>query len=115
VKTQCVCAVSLAGAQYCEDFVLSVFLGDDIVPRLSISSAFDLKIRLLTTLHNCDMPKVSCMLCAKCAYLKNIFWFIFSIYRMQRLFRIPVYAVVICFDRDSNRGVARNMIRKGTK
>jgi len=51
--------VSLSGAVYCEKFIFSVFLGDDIIPRLSISSAFDLKIRLLTTLLNCDLPKVS--------------------------------------------------------
>jgi len=54
-----VVSVSLTGALYCEKFVLSVFLGDDIVPRLSVSSAFDLKIRTLTTLLNCDVPKVS--------------------------------------------------------
>ena len=49
---------SRSGAEYCEEFVFSVFLGDDIIPRLSLSSAFDLKIRLLTELHHCDIPKV---------------------------------------------------------
>ena len=53
-----VVCVSLSGASYCEKFVFSVFLGDDIVPRLSVSSAFDLKIRVLKTLHSCDYPKV---------------------------------------------------------
>ena len=59
VSVTVVC-VSLTGALYCEKFVFSVVLGDDIVPRLSISSAFDLKIRLLTKLLSCDMPKVYC-------------------------------------------------------
>jgi len=59
--------VSLSGSLYCEKFVFSVFLGDDIIPRLSVSSAFDAKIRLLTTLHDCDLPKVS--LLAICSLL----------------------------------------------
>jgi len=71
--------VSLTGALYCERFVFSVALGDDIVPRLSISSAFDLKIRLLTKLLSCDMPKVYCshlvyFLCF-CLIFKKLFFF----------------------------------------
>jgi len=55
--------VSMSGALYCEKFVLSVVVGDDIVPRLSLSSAFDLKIRFLTMLLNCDVPKVDSTHC----------------------------------------------------
>ena len=70
----CVC-ISLSGAVYCEKFVFSVFLGDDIVPRLSVASAFDLKIRLLTMLLNCDVPKVLSAYYFLCFYFieKNIF------------------------------------------
>ena len=67
-----VICVSLTGAVHCERFVFSVFLGDDIVPRLSVSSAFDLKIRLLTTLLSCDIPKVSSI----CRHL-SVFFIIF--------------------------------------
>jgi len=78
--------VSLTGALYCENFVLSVFLGDDIVPRLSISSAFDLKIRLLTTLLNCDIPKVFVHCCAY--YFASLFLVIFVIGCTYWLFRM---------------------------
>lgn len=45
------------GAIHCEPFTLSVVLGDDLVTKLSICSIFDLKLKVLNILKNCDVPK----------------------------------------------------------
>lgn len=43
---------------HCEPFTVSVVLGDDLVTKLSICSIFDLKLKVLNILKNCDVPKV---------------------------------------------------------
>lgn len=49
--------MSLNAAQYCEDFVCSVVLNDDIVPRLGLVTAYRLKQRIFEILRDCDLPK----------------------------------------------------------
>lgn len=44
-------------ARYCKPFVVSIILGYDIVPRLSIPTLNDLKWRLLSALQGCRVPK----------------------------------------------------------
>ncbi|CUT99250.1 sn1 specific diacylglycerol lipase beta [Echinococcus multilocularis] len=44
-------------ARYCKPFVVSIVLGCDIVPRLSIPTLNDLKWRLLSALQDCNVPK----------------------------------------------------------
>lgn len=44
-------------ARYCKPFVVSVVLGYDIVPRLSIPTLNDFKWRLLAALQTCRVPK----------------------------------------------------------
>lgn len=44
-------------ARYCKPFVVSVVLGHDIVPRLSIPTLNDLKWRLISALQDCNVPK----------------------------------------------------------
>ncbi|KAM7538887.1 hypothetical protein Aperf_G00000052112 [Anoplocephala perfoliata] len=44
-------------AHYCKPFVVSIVLGYDIVPRLSIPTFNDLKWRLLSALQDCNVPK----------------------------------------------------------
>lgn len=49
---------SLSAATYCEKFVMSIILGDDIVGRIGVFTGLDLKIKILTLLKSCDVPKV---------------------------------------------------------
>nr|CDS31059.1 sn1 specific diacylglycerol lipase beta [Hymenolepis microstoma] len=44
-------------ARYCKPFVVSIILGYDIVPRLSVPTLNDLKWRLLSALQDCSVPK----------------------------------------------------------
>lgn len=44
-------------ARYCKPFVVSIILGYDIVPRLSVPTLNDLKWRLLSALQDCNVPK----------------------------------------------------------
>lgn len=44
-------------ARYCKPFVVSIILGYDIVPRLSVPTVNDLKWRLLSALQDCNVPK----------------------------------------------------------
>lgn len=39
-------------------FVMSVVVGDDLVPRLSMNSIHDLKHKITCVLHTCPQPKV---------------------------------------------------------
>lgn len=50
--------MSKALADYSKQFVVSVVLGKDLVPRLSIPNMEDLKRRLLKMVSNCSKPKV---------------------------------------------------------
>ncbi|TRY83776.1 hypothetical protein DNTS_025261, partial [Danionella cerebrum] len=50
--------MSKALADYCKQFVVSVVLGKDLVPRLSIPNMEDLKRRLSKMVSNCSKPKV---------------------------------------------------------
>ena len=49
----------LAAARYTESFCLSVIIGDDLVPRLSLSNLEVLKQQLVTELEDCHHPKVN--------------------------------------------------------
>uniref|UniRef100_A0A672M662 sn-1-specific diacylglycerol lipase n=1 Tax=Sinocyclocheilus grahami TaxID=75366 RepID=A0A672M662_SINGR len=49
--------MSKALADYSKQFVVSVVLGKDLVPRLSIPNMEDLKRRLLKMVSNCSKPK----------------------------------------------------------
>ncbi|KAL4240298.1 hypothetical protein ACF0H5_001091 [Mactra antiquata] len=49
--------MSLSASKYCQDFVCSVVLGKDIIPRLGIHTMEDLKTNLLKTIHDSDSPK----------------------------------------------------------
>ncbi|KAL5018349.1 hypothetical protein ScPMuIL_004071 [Solemya velum] len=49
--------LSYDASLYCRDFVCSVVLGMDIVPRLALSTMEDLKARLLQAIRDCEMPK----------------------------------------------------------
>ncbi|XP_060599676.1 diacylglycerol lipase-beta-like isoform X2 [Ruditapes philippinarum] len=49
--------MSLSASQYCQEFVCSVVLGKDIIPRLGIHTMEDLKTRLLQAITDSDSPK----------------------------------------------------------
>ncbi|KAK3601848.1 hypothetical protein CHS0354_041771 [Potamilus streckersoni] len=49
--------MSLNASKYTQEFMCSVILGKDLVPRLGISTMEDLKANILQALHNCDLPK----------------------------------------------------------
>ncbi|KAL3876663.1 hypothetical protein ACJMK2_034468 [Sinanodonta woodiana] len=49
--------MSLNASKYTQEFMCSVILGKDLVPRLGISTMEDLKKNILQALHDCDLPK----------------------------------------------------------
>ncbi|XP_026171718.1 sn1-specific diacylglycerol lipase beta [Mastacembelus armatus] len=54
--------LSKALADYSKDFVVSVVLGKDLVPRLSIPNMEDLRRRILKIVSNCNKPKYRILL-----------------------------------------------------
>ncbi|XP_036388845.1 diacylglycerol lipase-beta [Megalops cyprinoides] len=54
--------LSKALADYSREFVVSVVLGKDLVPRLSIPNMEDLKRRILKMVSNCNKPKFQILL-----------------------------------------------------
>lgn len=48
---------SRSAARYCEQFVFSVILGDDVIGRCGSWNAFDLKLKIMNILLNCDVAK----------------------------------------------------------
>lgn len=54
--------MSKALADYSKQFVVSVVLGKDLVPRLSIPNMEDLKKRILKMVSNCNKPKYKILL-----------------------------------------------------
>ncbi|KAJ8363820.1 hypothetical protein SKAU_G00126510 [Synaphobranchus kaupii] len=54
--------LSKALADYSREFVVSVVLGKDLVPRLSIPNMEDLKRRILKMVSNCNKPKYQILL-----------------------------------------------------
>uniref|UniRef100_A0AAY4EWJ4 Diacylglycerol lipase-beta n=1 Tax=Denticeps clupeoides TaxID=299321 RepID=A0AAY4EWJ4_9TELE len=54
--------MSKALAEYSRQFVVSVVLGKDLVPRLSIPNMEDLKRRILKIVSNCNKPKYRILL-----------------------------------------------------
>ncbi|KAM9716638.1 diacylglycerol lipase-beta [Menidia menidia] len=54
--------LSKALADYSKDFVVSVVLGKDLVPRLSIPNMEDLKKKILKIVSNCNKPKYRILL-----------------------------------------------------
>lgn len=53
------CLVTAEAATFCENFVTSVIIGDDIVPRLSVPSFERFKNDLIRAIKECRTPKVS--------------------------------------------------------
>ena len=51
--------ISLTAAKHTEHFCLSVIIGDDLVPRLSLSALEKLMHRVERALDDCALPKVS--------------------------------------------------------
>lgn len=51
--------LSLAAARFTETFCMSVIIGDDLVPRLSLSTLDLLKRQMIAELEACRHPKVS--------------------------------------------------------
>ncbi|XP_015905728.1 diacylglycerol lipase-beta [Parasteatoda tepidariorum] len=49
--------LSFEAVKYSEDFVMSVTLGDDIVPRLSVPNVEDMKRKILSCILDCEQPK----------------------------------------------------------
>ena len=49
---------SLSASQYCQDFVCSVVLGEDLIPRLGIHTMEEFKTHILQAIQDCDWPKV---------------------------------------------------------
>ena len=54
---------SESASSYCEPFVCSVVLGDDIVCRIGLSNIHDLKAKIFSTVRDLDIPKVWEMKC----------------------------------------------------
>ncbi|KAK5851313.1 hypothetical protein PBY51_002116 [Eleginops maclovinus] len=54
--------LSKALADYSKDFVVSVVLGKDLVPRLSLPNMQDLKRKILKIVSNCNKPKYRILL-----------------------------------------------------
>lgn len=51
--------LSLEAVKFSEDFIMSVTLGDDIVPRLSVPTVEDMKRKMFKCIENCEKPKVN--------------------------------------------------------
>lgn len=51
------CLVSHALARFTKSFIMSVVVGDDIVPRLSVRAVHNLKADILKELYKCSLPK----------------------------------------------------------
>ncbi|CAB4011176.1 Sn1-specific diacylglycerol lipase beta [Paramuricea clavata] len=54
--------LNLKAAKYCEDFVTSVIVGNDVISRLSIHSVDILKKEIVDALQHCQMPKYQILL-----------------------------------------------------
>ncbi|KAM5152092.1 diacylglycerol lipase-beta [Mantella aurantiaca] len=54
--------LSKALAEYSQSFIISVILGKDLVPRLSLPNMEDLKNRILRMVVNCNRPKYQILL-----------------------------------------------------
>ncbi|XP_048223335.1 diacylglycerol lipase-beta isoform X2 [Perognathus longimembris pacificus] len=48
--------------EYSQDFIVSLILGKDVIPRLSVSNMEDLKKRLLQVIAHCNKPKYKILL-----------------------------------------------------
>ena len=46
-------------ARYTEQFVLSVIVGNDVIPRLGLITMEKLKVQIMREVHECHKPKVS--------------------------------------------------------
>ena len=57
---------------YCKDFVCSVVLGKDLVPRLGLVSMEELKFRVLRALRDTNLPKVCVQLQLYKCHLQSI-------------------------------------------
>ncbi|KAH0511854.1 Sn1-specific diacylglycerol lipase beta [Microtus ochrogaster] len=47
--------------EHSKDFIVSLILGMDVIPRLSVTNMEDLKRRILRVIANCNKPKVSAL------------------------------------------------------
>uniref|UniRef100_S4RFE3 sn-1-specific diacylglycerol lipase n=1 Tax=Petromyzon marinus TaxID=7757 RepID=S4RFE3_PETMA len=58
--------LSEALSKHAQQFIISVVLGLDLVPRLSLANMDDLKENILTMILTSDQPKYKILLCACC-------------------------------------------------
>lgn len=58
--------LSKALSKHAQQFIISVVLGLDLVPRLSLANMDDLKENILTMILTSDQPKYKILLCACC-------------------------------------------------
>lgn len=65
--------LSMAAARFTESFCMAVIVGDDIVPRLSLSNVESLKRQMVAELTACRHPKV-----LSCSIQNDNVVFIFS-------------------------------------
>lgn len=56
------CVLNGAALTLSEQFICSVVLGDDLVPRMSYQSMLRLKRAIIEAVHNCDKPKYEILL-----------------------------------------------------
>lgn len=54
--------LSREAARYTENFVFTVGVGDDLVMRLSVDSAENLRTKIMQTIHATKLPKVNVIL-----------------------------------------------------
>lgn len=52
------CSISAELSRFSEEFVCSVVLGDDLIPRLGIGTMEKLKSDMMNALNSCTVPKV---------------------------------------------------------
>lgn len=48
--------------EYSKDFIVSLVLGKDVIPRLSVTNLEDLKKRILRVIAHCNKPKYKILL-----------------------------------------------------
>lgn len=63
--------ISSSLADYTKSFVMSVVVGDDIVPRLSLRSVHNLKADILKEIYHCHLPKYKIIWKYSVSFLSN--------------------------------------------
>lgn len=58
--------LNVDGVKHSEDFIFSIVVGDDLVPRLSVPTMEDMKKNILNCIIECDQPKYKVLLGILC-------------------------------------------------